>query len=219
MSLLKVPRNKNFDDFKQEIDALWPTYIQEASRILRTLTPEGLQGAMVHPDGFLKLSIGPQDGVRDGQVRLHFWIPGRGATWQPHGHPWHLASSALAGTYREYLPVLRLNDSGQLKKFMVIYPPDEDVRAGVHQVGTSTFDNELGTLYETKEGGAHYLPAGPIHMSSPEASGGVTLAIMSPRFRDRAYFFAPDNVPYSEVVNVDDVESIMEIVLAIRNNF
>jgi hypothetical protein len=216
--VLEVSRRKSYDDFREESDYSWPIYVQEASRILQRLTPQGLRRASVHPDGFLKLSIGPDNGVLDGQVRLHFWIPGRAGTRQPHGHPWHLASLVLAGTYNEYLPDLRATDSGRLRKFKVLYPPKKDERAGVHQVGTDVFESEPGPLYRTSKGGTHYLPAGPIHMSAPDISGGITLAVMSPRFKNEAYFFAPDSTPYSETIEPHDIEAIMEMVAVVRSD-
>jgi hypothetical protein len=218
MCALRVSKNMNYDDFREESEILWPTYLRVAERIIRELTADDLRGAAVHPDGFLKMPIGPQNWVADGQVRLHFWLPERKATRQPHGHPWHLASMVLAGAYREYLPDLRPDGSGDLRKFFVTYPPGVDARTGVRRVGDEWYRNEPGPLYETRPGDTHCLPAGPVHMSSPDAGGAITLTVMSPRFADEAYFYAPDSTPFSESVTRDDLAAIMEVVAAVRGD-
>lgn len=219
MVSLEVSSNPDFDDFRQDTERAFPAYVAAASRVIKAITPEILKRqAMVHPDGFLKVQIGPQHGVHDGQVRLHFWIPGRRSTEQPHSHPWHLASFVLAGTYREYQPVMRPTLRG-LNEYRVKYPNGQDVRAGVERVGRQTFACDRGELHKTKTGDAHYLPTGPTHMSSPDGLGGITLAVMSPRFADEAHFFANDDTPYAERTTETDIAAVTDFINSVRGDF
>ncbi|CAN5171224.1 hypothetical protein BH09PAT3_BH09PAT3_0720 [soil metagenome] len=216
---LSVEKNPDYDSFLESVNRSADNYLGAASRVLKNLTADDLRkNAMVHPDGFLKLQIGPNNWVHDGQVRLHLWIPGREGTKQPHSHPWHLASWVVAGSYNEYLPKLHEVTDGQLAHYRIAYPSSTDQRLGVTRIGESVFTTETGSLQTTPEGGIHALPAGPTHMSAPDGRGGVTLAVMSPRFKDEAEFWAPNADPYIETINSDEIDGIMQVISGIRGN-
>ena len=215
---LTAPRLDRYDDFVAECHRRWPQYLRVVSGILRGLTPNLLRTASPHPDGFVKLAIGPPGWVADGQVRLHFWLPGRTPSQQPHSHPWHLGSLALAGVYHEHQPTLLAVDSGCLRKFEVSYLPGQDVRTDVRPVGAQTYRSEPGELLATEEGTAHFLPAGPVHMSAPDGSGGITLAVTSPRFADHAYFYGDRGMLDLGSVGPDDIEAIMALARGARGS-
>jgi hypothetical protein len=216
MSTLGAPREKNFDDFRQQCEVSWSTYLRSAKRVLNTITPACLSTASVHPDGFLKIPIGPANGMRDGRVRLHFWLPGRSSIREPHSHPWHLSSLVIAGTYREYLPKLEPDFNGTFARYEVQYYPDRDARLEVRRTGAESFNAVMGALHKTPQGQTHHLPEGPVHMSSPDGSGAITLAVMSPRFCDRSYFFASHRAKYDARVNTHEIISLMDLIGAVR---
>jgi hypothetical protein len=103
-----------------------------------------------------------------------------------------------------------------LRKFEVAYPPNRDVRAGVRVSDERTYVSENGPRYETAEGEVHDLSAGPVHMSSPSGAGGITLAVMSPRFSDRAYFYAPSLEGGEQTVRPEEIGAMMDIVADAR---
>ncbi len=220
MTELIVPRHNNFNDFLEETDTLFPTYENAASSVIRNMTIDNLRrNTTPHPDGFLKMQIGPANGAINGQVRLHFWVPGMPASDQPHSHPWHIVSNAFHQEYAEYQPELIEDPTAKLKKFRVTYPNSIDVRAGVSQVSPdTTFRAETGTRLLTRERSTHSLAAHEIHMSSPSKVGGITLAVMSPRFTNKTYFYAPTDEPPMAIASEEDLERVMEMINEIKKH-
>ena len=217
MSNLEVSKSDVYDRFCEETDAMFARYNAAAAQVIRTMTKEKLSSATMHPDGFIKLQIGPEDFAANGQVRLHFWVPGRLGTKQPHSHPWHLASRNLVGTYTEFLPRLAEDDGAKLNRYQISYPSGKDQRAGItvperHKL----YRKEDGAAQITPEGMNHYLPAGPIHMSSPDGAGGITLAVMSRRFSDEANFYAEELTDFDASVSSEDAEVVMDMIQQVR---
>jgi hypothetical protein len=55
-------------------------------------------------------------------------------------------------------------------------------------------------------------------MSSPDGLGGITLAVMSPRFADEAHFFAVDDTPYQSKTTEEDITAVMDMINAARGD-
>jgi hypothetical protein len=216
MREVAVCRTDDFEDFCEETESRWPDYLDMAQDVINRLTRRDLHKASMHPDGFVRLPIGPDEWWLNGQLRLHFWLPGRANPSQPHLHPWHLASYTISGAYREYLPELRKDDAGEVKRFAVIYEPASDMRARIEMLGTERFKIFKGRLYETSQGNTHYLPRGRVHMSAQPISWSVTLAVTSPRFADESIFFSGNMSPQNWTLAPSDLDLVMKIASTIR---
>jgi hypothetical protein len=222
MTNVHIPKEQDFECFVGATTEKMPSYERKAWQYLKELRVENLgRLATRHPDGFLKIQIGPENGVEDGQLRLHLWIPGREGTQQPHSHPWHLVSRALAGDYREHQPNLTSDKEGNgLSRYRVVYPPSQDSRNEVMLSGRETYQVTAGDLLVTKEGGDHALSAGPVHVSCPSGLGGVTLAVMSPRFRSWVEFYAPNPnpSPFSAEIPEEDLSRVVDLLTEIQKD-
>ena len=74
---LSVPTDSDFDDFVGNVEKQLPEYLDRAREVMVCInTQDVLANGMMHPDGFVKLQIGPEKYAQEGQVRLHVWMPG-----------------------------------------------------------------------------------------------------------------------------------------------
>lgn len=211
--MIQPPQTPDFVPFRRRVAALWPDLINLAHSSLRSLSPSMMQQSLAHPDGFLKLSIGSGRGYKDGQIRLHFWLPGRPTSLQPHSHPWHLASTILYGRYEQYHPTISSSPAGEYSRFRVHYDSGSDHRLKTTQ-DAGKYVIEQGELQTLFAGHQYYLPAGQAHTSLPSANGTITLCVMSPRFETSAVYYATTADEYDSSVAETDVDHVMTLVAA-----
>ena len=202
---IPVSRAEDYERFVEETAAAFPEHIEFVGNHLASAgAAELAEAGSMHADGFIKVPIGPEDGINDGQLRIHLWLPNRQRTGEPHSHPWHLGSYVMHGVYVEELPQIVPDPDGLFEVHTVTYGESSDDRDAVMAGERARIED--AEIAEYPAGSYHWIPS-RIHHRTYDSGGMVTVAAMSPRFENFSQFVAMGAGDFDPTISDEDIDA------------
>jgi hypothetical protein len=174
--------------------------------VLDSITADSLRGSLRHPNGFL---VNTLENESEGQLRLHIWPTGRVDDLTPHSHPWHMSSLVLAGTNREYIPTVRLNEDNGRPLMGTGF--DEERKQITNAYTGRDVSFELGDLATYNARDYHHLPAGEFHITPlPQVEPIITLVRTGRQLFDNPTYVLRTTYTKEQLSNASDRKSPTE---------